>query len=332
MRRFALLALLLAGTAQAAPQPPFLRLLAKAAAPGHYFATRYEDTPADAATLCRQPGVKGVVWRRTWSQVEPKPATYDFSGFDQVLAALPSGCRLWLFIEFKSFASSPIKNPCPLYLQDHAAPNADGNGAVTCFMWEPMMVQAYSAMLRAAAAKYDHDLRVEGVILQESALSLNGAYSQDVADGGTYTALAWKDGLLGLIRNCASAFPQSRCTAFLNFIRNGQGYLYDVSRALTAVRGCFAGPDILPGNATLEPVYTVLRQHQGCRANSAQNDSYALVGCDLRCVFQYATANLGVNSYLFWNHRVTRSATGLTWLDALPVVQSNPHGVTWGTP
>lgn len=43
------------------------------------------------------------------------------------------------------------------------------------------------------SAKYDGNHRVEGVIVQESALSLNGAYSQDVADGGTYTAEAWRD-------------------------------------------------------------------------------------------------------------------------------------------
>jgi hypothetical protein len=36
-----------------------------------------------------------------------------------------------------------------------------------------------------------------------------------------------------------------------------------------------------------------------------------------------------VNSYLFWNHRVTSSATGLDWTDALPVIAANPYGVGW---
>ena len=47
-------------------------------------------------------------------------------------------CQLWIFVEFKSFNSSPVKNPCPVYLQaKHSALNADGGRAATCFMWEP---------------------------------------------------------------------------------------------------------------------------------------------------------------------------------------------------
>ena len=33
---------------------------------GHYFATRGADTPSDAAMLCEQSGVRGVVWRVAW--------------------------------------------------------------------------------------------------------------------------------------------------------------------------------------------------------------------------------------------------------------------------
>jgi hypothetical protein len=191
---------------------------------GHYFATRYADTPADAAMLCEQAGVNGVVWRRTWGEVEPSPGTYDFSSFDGVLAAIAGShnpdCQLWLFVEYKSFASSPIKNPCPAYLQlDYSALNADGSGASTCFMWEPAVVDAYAAMMRAAAARYDTNPRVEGLILQETALGFNGAYSQDVADGGTYTAEGWRDALVQLVGQCGSAFARSRCVSFLNFIR-----------------------------------------------------------------------------------------------------------------
>ena len=88
---------------------------------GHYFATRYADTPDDVAMLCDQPGVSGVVWRRTWKEVEPVAGVYDFSSFDKVLRAIAGShnpqCQLWIFVEWKSFAGSPIKNPCPTYLQ-----------------------------------------------------------------------------------------------------------------------------------------------------------------------------------------------------------------------
>ena len=81
-------------------------------------------------------------------------------------------------------------------------------------MWEPTVVKAYSAMMAAAADHFDNNPRIEGLILQESSLSLNGKYSQDVADGGTYTPMAWRDALiatdrqlLGFVRQPAAACP-----------------------------------------------------------------------------------------------------------------------------
>ncbi|HEX6572103.1 MAG TPA: Ig domain-containing protein [Steroidobacteraceae bacterium] len=322
---------------------------------GHHFATRYADTPADAAMLCEQAGVNGVVWRRTWGEVEPSPGTYDFSSFDGVLAAIAGShnpdCQLWLFVEYKSFASSPVKNPCPAYLQlDYSALNAGGSGAYTCFMWEPVVVEAYAAMMRAAAARYDANPHVEGLILQETALGFNGAYSQDVANGGTYTAEAWRDALVQLVGQCGSAFARSRCVSFLNFIRGGQQYLKNVAAAIAAVpdnRACVSGPDLLPDEPSLysseSAAYEVIVRHEGCRSNSAQNASYDVAGCDMDCIFRFGvggtfgdfpetaprTGGLCINSYLFWNHRVFPSSTGLDWTHALPVIAAYPYGPAW---
>jgi hypothetical protein len=322
---------------------------------GHYFATHYSDSPADAAMLCEQPGVSGVVWRQTWQQVEHAAGAYDFSSFDKVLAAIAAShnpkCQMWLVVEFKSFANSPVKNPCPVYLQaKHSALNVLGNGAATCFMWEPSVLNAYVAMLRAAAARYDSNPRVEGLVLQESSLSLNGAYSQDVANGGTYTPTAWRDALITIIDQCAAAFASSRCMAFLNFLRGGQSYLHDISAAIAAVpnnQACFSGPDLLPNSPSLyngaNAVYQILSRHPGCRANSAQNDSYQVPGCALACIFHFAVSGtfgafpasaplsggLCVNSYIFWNDLATTSATGLYWKDALPIIAANPYGPGW---
>jgi hypothetical protein len=322
---------------------------------GHYFATRSADTPADAAMLCGQPGVRGVVWRRTWGEVEPVAGVYDFSSFDEVLAAIAGSgnpqCQLWLFIEYKSFLSSPVKNPCPPYLQpQYSAPNEGGEGASTCFMWEPVVLQAYVAMMKAAAARYDANPRVEGMIFQESALGFTGTYSQDVADGGTYTPEGWRDGMIQLVSQCASAFQRSRCVSFLNFIRGGQQYLQDVAAAIAAVprnRACVSGPDLLPNEPKLftgpNAIYQVIARHRGCRSNSAQNKSYEVEGCDTDCIFRFGvggtfgqfsetaplTSGLCINSYLFWNHRFYPSATGLDWTAALPVIANNPYGSGW---
>lgn len=322
---------------------------------GHYFSTRYQDTPADLAMLCGQAGVKGVVWRRTWLEVEPSPGVYDFSDYDAALQAIAGShnpqCQLWMFIEFKSFNTSPYRNPCPVYLQArYSAPNSDGSNARSCFMWEPAVKDAYVRMMRAAAARYDANPRVEGFILQESALSFSDGYSQDVADGGTYTPEAWRDALIDMVGECGAAFRQSRCMAFLNFIRNGQKYLHDVSRAISAVpgnRGCLSGPDLLPDSQDLydtpNSIYEVLTRHQGCRSNSAQNMSYNVYNYNLDNVFRFAVrgtagdfdasyprgSGVCVNSYVFWNHRVGISKTGQDWTDALAVIAAYPYGRSW---
>ena len=322
---------------------------------GHYFATRYSDTPADAANLCEQPGVSGIVWRRTWNEVEPAAGVYDFSSFDHVLAAIAAsrhpGCQLWLFVEFKSFNNSPVRNPCPVYLQArHSAPNSNGHGAATCFMWEPKVLTAYVAMMQAAAARYDRNPRIEGLVIQESSLGFNDRYSQDVSDGGTYTAAAWRDALITIIDQCSAAFASSRCMAFLNFLRGGQAYLHDISAAIAAVprnQACMSGPDLLPNESSLyngeDQVYPVLNKHPGCRANSAQNNSYHVPNCEMDCIFRFAvggtfgafpehkplTGGLCINSYLFWNNRSTHGPRGQGWQDAQAVIAAHPYGPDW---
>ena len=41
------------------------------------------------------------------------------------------------------------------------------------------------------------------------------------------------------------------------------------------------------------------------------------------------TGGLCINSYLFWNHRVSPSSTGLDWTHALPVIAAYPYGSAW---
>jgi hypothetical protein len=205
-------------------------------------------------------------------------------------------------------------------------------------------------MMQAAAAHFDANPRIEGLIFQESSLNFEGSYSQDVADGGTYTATAWRDALITLIDQCSAAFSSSRCMPFLNFLRGGQSYLYDISAAISAVPGnqvCFSGPDLLPNDAALYnsdyKTYQVQIRHHGCRSNSAQNNSFQVPGCALECVFNFAvggtlgefpanapySGGLCINSYIFWNYRRSPSATGLTWKDALPVIAAHPYGPDW---
>ena len=75
-----------------------------------------------------------------------------------------------------------------------------------------------------------------------------------MANGGTYTSIAWRDALINIISQCAAEFATSRCVSFLNFLSGGQSYLYDISAAISAVPNnqvCFSGPDLLPNSPSL---------------------------------------------------------------------------------
>jgi hypothetical protein len=323
---------------------------------GHYIAAQPYDPIPEIASLCEHPGVSGVIVRRPWTEVEPSQGVYDWSTFDAVLAAIASSrnpqCQLWLFVEFKTFVRAPVKNPCPVYLQaQHSAPTAPlSNGAYACFIWDPVTSDAFIAMMQAAAARYDANPRVEGFIVQESALGFNDAQSQDAPNRGTYSSAVWRDTLIRFGQECAAAFTRSRCMFFLNFIRGGQERLREVANAHASIPDrhiCMSGPDVLPNSSVLyagaDSAYQVLIDYDGCRANSVQDDSYQVPGCALSCIFHFAvsgtfgtfnadaplTSGLCINSYLFWNHRTRRSSTGLDWTNALPVIAANPHGPSW---
>jgi hypothetical protein len=320
---------------------------------GHYFATRYQDTADDIAMLCEQYGVQGVQMRRTWKEVEPQQGTYDFSAIDRALRAISTSrnpqCQLWVMVEFKSFNASLVRAPAPGYLARYQALNTQGR-ASTMFMWEPVVGDAYVRLMRALAARYDAHPRFEGFVIQETALGFYNQYSQDVAAGGTYTPARWRDALTRYVTACGAAFKQSRCMVFANFVRGDANALRTLSKAISAVpnnRACMSGPDLLPDNRSLfahdGAAYEVLARHVGCRANSAQNDSYAIWKYPLGEVFNFAVrgtpgdfnefapraSGVCVNSYLFWNHRVARSYTGQNWLDALPVIAAYPYGRLW---
>jgi hypothetical protein len=322
---------------------------------GHYFSTHYSDTPQTAAMLCEKVGVTGVVWRQAWNQVERTPGAYNFSSFDQVLRAIAGSrnprCQLWVFVEFKSFNNSPIKNPCPVNLRaQHSALNVFGNGAATCFMWEPVVREAYTSMLRAAAAHFRSNPRIEGFIIQESSLGFSGRYSQDRGSGGTYTPIAWRDSLINIISQCAAAFANTRCMAFVNFLRGNQSYVSDISAAISSIpnhRACLSGPDLLPNEPALylgnNAIYPVIARHPGCRSISAQNASYHVPGCSLDCIFHFAVGGtlgafptsvplrggLCVNSYILWNDKAKKSPGGQGWQDALRVIAAHPYGRSW---
>ena len=153
----------------------------------------------------------------------------------------------------QEFPQQSDKNPCPVYLQaQHSGLNADRPWSLRpASCGSPIVVEAYVALIKAAAARYNDNPRIEGLILQESALQSEWGLFAGCRRWGDLLAEAWRDALIELVGQCGAAFSQGHCMAFMNFIRGGQPYLYDVSAAIAAVPGngaCMSGPDLRPDN------------------------------------------------------------------------------------
>lgn len=230
-----------------------------------------------------------------------------------------------------------------------------GTNVYTCKIYDSTVQKRYNDVLKALGTKYDSDPQFEGLVFQETALGFGAPYDQDATTTpahGTYTAAGFRDALILQVQNCAAAVPGSRCMQFMNFLLGGQTptkhMLTDVSNAISAIPNnqvCMSGPDLLPNNGSFwtntDSVYEVLSRHVGCRANSAQNDSFNVAGCDLACIANFAergnfgdfipgpTAGVCVNSYIFWNHITFLQATGQDWRDVQAVATANPYGEAW---
>jgi hypothetical protein len=225
---------------------------------------------------------------------------------------------------------------------------ATTGGTFVCKLWDANVATAFKAMIAHLGATYDTNLNVIGLQFQESATSTgSGGYDDTPASGGDYDAGNYTNNMVGFVDKCNVYFPTSYCMYFLNQIEGNMAGLATVGSELAMIpnyRGCYSGPDILPGDAGLMAnTYQNLNKfggRNGCRAESAQNTT--IVGtppgvnmacdptnCDNVLLFAVqgtlgdlpktpvslpAPSNVGlcVNTFIFWND----SSTEQTKVDA----------------
>jgi hypothetical protein len=262
-------------------------------------------------------GVKGVVMRYRWRELEPTQGNYTFDRVTTELAQCAAigtarGARFGLivFIEVRAFDNV---QPAPPYLQAYTSYRAS-DGTYDLWRWNATVRTRFAALVQALAAQFDSHVCWEGIAVSETAT----VGDTDAASG--YTPEGFRDGLIAESNAIAAACTFGRHFFYSNFLSGGTAYL-DTVVAAGAANGAMVmcGPDILPGNNSLQPLYNRYASVNGdlplqC---SAQNDSHhwnSTAESDtiqpfdtMQSIFDYARNTLKCN-YVMWTWR--RSGVG----------------------
>ena len=297
--------------------------------PGHYtvlLASNSDQRYMDEAA--RQAGMRGIMKKYSWADLEPTKGIYDFSGIQADLAwAQAYGMQLIIMIEDKTFK---LERPNPAYL-DYLTPR-NRAGGYTMLRWNPTVVARYKTLTTALGKRFDSHPNFEGIAQQESALGLDNVDLQKYG----YTAEKYRDALIESFTHALTVMPRSRVFWYQNYFVGNQAYIGTIVAATGPKGLVMAGPDVLPDKASLVeksyPFFTQFKDkmHFGiqveniCYFHEHLTAGYATKYWTPAELFRYSRDKLNVD-YMFWVRIAKDPAVGAyNWYDALPVIQANP--------
>ncbi len=302
--------------------------------PGHYIAMNGFDGQS-AMLLAVQPGVRGIHKRYLWKDLEPALGTYDFSAIAADLQLMADhGMQLVVMIEDKTFTDT---RPTPPYLWEaHTLPNS--GGGYTAKRWDPYVIERLSRLIDQLGSRFDEHPNLEGMALQETALSL----AQGVKTAHGYTPEAYRDALISVLLNARAALPGSQVFWYMNFLDERQAYIGEIAAAAAAADIAMGGPDVLPDSWPLQrhayPYYAAFKDrmtlfgamqydsyaHRHTAAGDGAPGAYPGTYWSMTELFLFARDQLHVN-YLFWTRKPRPNpADSYDWHDVLAVIREQP--------
>ena len=276
-----------------------------------------------------RPGMRGIMKKYSWRQLEPTQGNYNFSMIQSDLYwAQAYGMQLIIMIEDKSFK---LERPNPGYL-DALTPR-NRTGGYTVARWHPTVVTRYKALATALGKRFDSHPNFEGIAQQESSLGLDRTVLQKYG----YTAEKYRDALIASFGHALNVMPRSRVFWYQNFMVGNQNYIGAVAAALGPKGLVMAGPDVLPDRRSLvEKSYPFFNQfrdkmHLGiqvegiCYRALHETAGYSTKYWTMPELFRYARDKLHVD-YMFWVRIPTSTPQdSYNWKHALPVVEASPR-------
>ena len=260
MRRFLLFVFFAAGSllaAKAANPGNALKIRGKYN-PGHYIYV-YDDIPLTEIKGHDLPGVRGIIHRYFWKQIEPRKGEYDFSAIEKHLEECREhGKQLIVFIIDKSFTKN--RSSCPDYFNPIMMHTDQG---MMPHRWSDFYIERLQALTDALGATFDRHPNFEGINLQETSLAVDEKTLRAISQH-PYTEKKYLKAIKRYVINTQKSLPNSRVFWFQNFLASGGNVPHTMPQAFVPYKIVMGGPDVLPARrAHVKSVYPKYELYKG---------------------------------------------------------------------
>lgn len=295
--------------------------------PGHYIAMNDWEGQSAMIEAVTKPGVKGVLVRYLWRDLEPSHGQYNFSKIQSDLQLMADhGKQLVVRVEDKSF--EPHIKPTPSYMwANHTLWHANWRGGYVAKRWDSWVTDRMGALTKAMGARFDNHPNFEGITFEESTLSFTNAQMKQYG----YSPERYRDETIRMLKNTRAHFPKSQVFWSMNFFEGKQEYIGQIANAVAPLKIAMGGPDVMPDDWPLKthtyPYYRQFKDRMTLFA-SMQYVAYNHPRADKKTkywtpsqLFWFAKDQLHAK-YMFWTQkRTAEPRDSYTWLDALPVIR-----------
>jgi hypothetical protein len=194
-------------------------------------------------------GIKGVMIRLDWADIETSKGVYNFSRIDSYLKRLkaqPTKKRLMLRIMDRKFGSG-TSGIVPQYLTTESIYHGGlvkTKAGHAARIWEKPVMDRLITLYKVVGARYDNDMYFEGIVSEETTLGLPTPYPS----GYSNTALAaqWKR----LAANARPSMPHTNLFIMTNWI-GSSSLMEGIVQSLVAPRVGASSSNIIPGKLNL---------------------------------------------------------------------------------
>lgn len=262
--------------------------------------------------------------RMRWGRLNTTGSTYNWSALDSHLAHLQTlGKKLILQVQTKSFGTGAYTLLAPSDIL--AANTVAAKNGWTVALWRPAVMDRYIATMEQIAARYDDDVRLEGITWAESSPSIV------VSENPDYSVAGFAAQLKRLYAAAGTAFVHTTPFANMNSLSGGSPATSQISGLLESAYQAgigFGAPDIKDeaGNvsftgATPSNYAPPVRDYRGLMANSnvmsvLSMEEFANCGAVIDWAQSHSVTHLG------WIQYGTGS---FSWANVLSAIAADPN-------
>lgn len=259
--------------------------------PGHYVAlsaaqqgTRPSDvtyigipnagTTSNTGPVCT--GIKAVVVRHRWVEINPTGSTYDWTRLDNEIAQCGSfspTVQLFVVIVVRTFTGTAAsENPLPADLVAYSETFSTTSSGWQAWRWSPTILNRFNTLCVNIGNRYNGNVLFGGIATQETSTgsAVGGSASTYTVGGYTGQDLYTPSGYILALKeesdSIVAACPSARQLYYFNFLSGvsnavGTQDLEDVAAYVQGNGAILGGPDLVVGGNITTRCYPIYKDY-----------------------------------------------------------------------